>query len=353
MRGFLILILLLPFYLSAQNKAVMVFQRTVNDFGTIREADGKVEYDFVFVNKGKIPVIIKNVKSSCGCTAPQWTKRPILPGKSGYIKAVFSPDNRPGNFDKTLTVYSNAERSVRVLRIKGKVIPIKRTVLDDYPYELPSGLRLYYDCLLVGQLNENEVKKVEIPVYNNDDDVIKMNFENVPLGVKVYGKPAVLASKAKGVIVAEYDAGKTDVPGRVDKQLILNTGRMKHEINLSADIRQDFSGLSALQRANAPHISLAKRFITLNNVAAGKDVGFSVDISNKGKTDLLIRRVYAIRGNIVFDADNVRIKAGKSHEIKGVWKLDSSQGKQRGVAEIISNDPDNSEIKLRLTADVR
>src|SRR3989337_1775004 len=83
------------------------FEKTVHDFGTVKEDGGPVSYEFTFVNMGKEPVIIANVKASCGYTTPGWTMEPVLPGKKGFVKAQFDPMNRPGTFNKTLTITSN------------------------------------------------------------------------------------------------------------------------------------------------------------------------------------------------------------------------------------------------------
>jgi hypothetical protein len=96
----------------------MVFKSEVHDFGTVQEG-GAADYEFRFTNTGKEPIIIQRVQASCGCTTPDWTKDPILPGKSGFVKASYGTQGRPGHFDKTLTVFSNAGN--KVLTIKGDV----------------------------------------------------------------------------------------------------------------------------------------------------------------------------------------------------------------------------------------
>jgi hypothetical protein len=79
------------------------------------------EHEFVFKNMGSAPIVITNVRASCGCTTPQWTKEPIPPGQTGTIKAVFNSTGRPGAFNKSITVTSNATESVKVLKISGTV----------------------------------------------------------------------------------------------------------------------------------------------------------------------------------------------------------------------------------------
>ena len=75
---------------------------------------------FVFKNTGKEPLILKNVRSSCGCTVPEWPKEPIKRGSKGTIKVSYNT-RITGSFSKSITVYSNAEGEPVVLKIKGKV----------------------------------------------------------------------------------------------------------------------------------------------------------------------------------------------------------------------------------------
>jgi len=102
----------------------MAFDKTVNgvtshDFGSIiYGANGKVE--FTFTNNGTKPLVITEVKSSCGCTIPSWTKEPVEPGKTGVVKVEYNT-TLPGVFNKTVVVHSNANNSPVRLEIRGKV----------------------------------------------------------------------------------------------------------------------------------------------------------------------------------------------------------------------------------------
>lgn len=80
-----------------------------------------VAIDFEFTNTGKTPVVITNVKASCGCTATDYTKEPIAPGKKAYVKATYNAAAK-GGFTKTVTVTTNAEETPKVLSFKGTVI---------------------------------------------------------------------------------------------------------------------------------------------------------------------------------------------------------------------------------------
>lgn len=103
------------------NAPEITFESDVVDYGTIEHnADGNRE--FKFKNTGKEPLIITNAVGSCGCTVPTWPKEPIKPGATAVLKVKYATD-RVGQFEKTITVTSNAKTASKVLKIKGVVKP--------------------------------------------------------------------------------------------------------------------------------------------------------------------------------------------------------------------------------------
>lgn len=76
---------------------------------------------FEFKNTGKKTLLVTNVQGSCGCTATDYTKTPIAPGKSGVVTATYNAANA-GIFTKTVSVTTNVETTVKVLTIKGTVV---------------------------------------------------------------------------------------------------------------------------------------------------------------------------------------------------------------------------------------
>ncbi len=102
------------------NAPVFEFVTDVIDYGKIAFKSDGVRV-FKFKNVGKSPLVINNIKSSCGCTVPKKPTEPILPGDSGEIEVKYAT-NRPGGFSKMITVFSNASEPSKVLRIKGIVV---------------------------------------------------------------------------------------------------------------------------------------------------------------------------------------------------------------------------------------
>jgi len=115
--------------LKTKDAPIITFQEESHDFGTIKE--GVIgEYTFKFTNSGTQPLILTDVRPSCGCTTPDWSKEPVAPGKTGLIKVKFNSSGRPGKFNKSITVSSNIPNETKVLFISGVVTPSTETGTD-------------------------------------------------------------------------------------------------------------------------------------------------------------------------------------------------------------------------------
>lgn len=101
---------------------VIAFETTDHDFGTINEGE-KVTYTYKLKNTGDAPLIIQDAKPSCGCTVPEWTKTPIPPGGTGYVKAEFDSNGKPNVQNKTVTVTANTWPKQTTLKFKAMVTP--------------------------------------------------------------------------------------------------------------------------------------------------------------------------------------------------------------------------------------
>lgn len=104
--------------------AIIEFENTEHDFGTI-PYKGEGTYEFVFKSKGEEPLVLKNVRPSCGCTTPEWPKNPVKKGEKATIKVTYNT-KITGSFSKKISVYSNASDAPIVLLVKGRVEEAKK-----------------------------------------------------------------------------------------------------------------------------------------------------------------------------------------------------------------------------------
>ena len=105
---------------SADGTPSIKFTEQVWDFGTIKN-DRPASHDFEFINDGDGNLVIVDATAECGCTRPEFSDKPVVPGKKGKVKVTYNPIGRPGSFEKTVTIKTNGNpRKVR-LKIRGVV----------------------------------------------------------------------------------------------------------------------------------------------------------------------------------------------------------------------------------------
>ena len=88
-----------------------------HDFGTHPQYT-KTEFEFKIKNDSTEVLVIKNITTSCGCTTPTYSKRPVKEGKTAIVKVAYD-SARIGAFDKTIYVYTNFSTEPIELKIKG------------------------------------------------------------------------------------------------------------------------------------------------------------------------------------------------------------------------------------------
>ncbi len=104
------------------SNANIEFTEKQHDFGDVVKGE-TVSHKFEFKNTGTEPLIILNVQTTCGCTAPSWPKEPIPPGESGNILVNFNSTKKIGRQNKIITVYTNGQKPEDKLKIVCNILP--------------------------------------------------------------------------------------------------------------------------------------------------------------------------------------------------------------------------------------
>lgn len=109
--------------IKQKDKGEMTFEKMRHDFGVFAQDTATVTCEFVFTNTGKAPVIIHQASASCGCTVPEYTLEPIMPGCKGKITVTYNgKGKRPGVFRKSITIHNNGKQTPIRLYIEGEMI---------------------------------------------------------------------------------------------------------------------------------------------------------------------------------------------------------------------------------------
>ncbi len=329
----------------------MSFPKIEHDFGQVKEDGGSAVYTFEFLNKATTPIIISNVSASCGCTTPEWTKSPVAPGKKGTIKVTFDPINRPGPFDKTITINYNLDSKVAVLRIKGYVKEKDKKVEDLYPRVI-GDLRLQSSYKAFITIANTQTATDSLPILNNGSKPITLSFGLVPAHIAIKSVPATLKPNQKGILLISYNASKKNDWGFLSDnfEVLINQEKLPNNIIIiSANITEDFSKLSSKELAEAPVAVFAEQVFEFGSIQEGTPVEHEFKFTNTGKTDLIIRKVKASCGCTTVNPDDKIIKPGQSSSLKASFHTDNYNSRQTKTINIITNDPKNPNITLRLT----
>ena len=328
------------------------WEESAFDFGDIPEANGKVAHKFNFTNTGNAPLVITNVRPSCGCTTSDYTKEPVAPGGKGYVEASFDPARRIGNNSKSITVTTNSATPTSTIRFTANVIAKPNTVEDDYPRTM-GDLRLKTNHLALMNVTTNEIKEGELEIMNTKDFDLNVTFRNIPSHIEIKAVPETLKPQMKGKIIVKYNAAKKNDFGflmdRITVAVNGNTDQNKNSLSISATIEEDFTKLSAEQKANAPKIEFDTKVFDFKTINKGENVDYAFVFKNSGKSDLIIRKIKASCGCTVVNPSKEILKPGESGELKVVFNSAGKQNKQNKTITVITNDPAESQTVLRVT----
>lgn len=181
-------------------------EKEIYDFGNIAEGT-QATHEFKLKNTGDQPVVISNVQASCGCTTPAWTKDPILPGKTGMVKAVYNSEGRPGSFNKSITVTSNAATPTMILFIKGVVVSKSDAKTSIMPAEVENApkLSLNKSAYDLGKLEKGQKAVAKISYKNTGkSDLLIQGVQTACNCVSLHGTPKALKPGEQGTLELSY-----------------------------------------------------------------------------------------------------------------------------------------------------
>jgi hypothetical protein len=338
----------------AQDVAKIAFEKTSHNFGSFMEAVGVQTTTFKFKNTGTVPLIVSNVRASCGCTTPNWTREPVAPNASGEITVSYDPKNRPGVFTKTVTVSSNAQNSNVILEISGQVEQREKTLAEKYPREIGT-LRASSNHISFAQLKQTAIETKELELVNDTDKPVKVELQTVPPHMKATVEPSTIPAKGMGKLVVVYDAKLADTYGFASHRIYLSldgSKDYKNSIGVSATIEEDFSVLTPAQLAIAPVVGFNTIEYDFGDMKQGEKKDYTFNITNTGKSDLIIRNVRSSCGCTAVAPSKKVIAAGETAPIKVTFDSRGKRGRQSKSVTVITNDPKNSTSTLRVSCNV-
>lgn len=339
---------------AASQLPQIAFEYLKYDFGNINERGGRVKHPFKFTNTGKSPLVIKNVITQCGCTSTEWPREAIPPGGTGTIFATYDPLGRQGAFDKDITLETNADPAFRVLRVSGYVIPNKNSVGDMYKYQY-GNIAVNTNTLSFGKVPDSRYDSSFIGIFNignKNFDIYKIEAPN-NIQVKKYTSSIVPYSDMT-LYVNFYPKKPVEYgPIRQEIKLYTNDDTLKvKSFYVNAEVVEDFSQLDAKGKKRAPKLNLSSTELDFGNVSLFTSPEQEIKVSNKGKNDLIIRRIVRTCTCIIPTIDKMTIKKGETATLKVKWDLTNMAGSDERTFRLITNDPNNSDVEFKAKINV-
>jgi len=356
MKKLFLLLSVITLALSASAQPVMKLSEQDHNFGTFKEEAGPQSYDFIVTNTGNAPLVIQNIVASCGCTTPEWTRTPIPAGGNGKISAKYDPRDRPGQFNKTLSVYTNSKPEIVILVIKGEVVPREKTVEELFTFPVGS-VRFESNHLAFTNIKKTEKKIRVMQLINTSAVPVKVEFDQLPAHLSLKANPETLKPGQKGIVEGTYDATKNAGWGNVSDMVKVKLNGVVQEnvyYYISANLVEDFSSLSKEDLESAPVFKVDATTVDLGKMKGSTSKEVEFKFTNTGKKDLILRHVRSTCGCTAVQQGiaGAGIKPGQSSSIKAVFSSGGYKGNVTKAIYVYTNDPKNSEVVLMLKADV-
>lgn len=150
------------------------------DFGMIGEEDGTVSRIVKAVNVSSDSTFIISARTSCGCSAAEYSDTMLAPGDTTEVTLSYDPLNRPGKFLKTAKFFTGEERISNPIKLTGTVIPSRRNLDRSYP-DKAGPLRLSSAILTAGEMSRKDARPLFVGLYNDSDHPIALAAETSSL----------------------------------------------------------------------------------------------------------------------------------------------------------------------------
>lgn len=334
---------------SLASQAEARWLENLHDFGAFDENDGRVTCSFRFVNDGTEPISITAARATCGCTIPSYSRSEILAGDTARIDVTYDPTGRPGRFDKKVYINLSDGSPRTTLRITGVVIGSSNTLRSRYPVDA-GPIKMRSSVMAFGDVTKGQTKAIFFEVYNASTDTVTPQWENLPPYIHATTVMASIPPGEQTSYAMTFTADKTDLYGIVTDTIAIRPSPASEpsSIDCVANLNENFSRLTPGQRANAPVISTDTESVDFGTFDPTATASRKFTITNRGKDQLILRRVYTADPGVSVNTDRTVIKKGQKACVTVTVDPSAIHSELLNARiAIISNDPGNPTMTIR------
>ena len=288
-----------------------------------------------FTNKGDKPLIVKEVKASCGCLEVSFPKAPIAPGSRGEITLTYDA-KMLGSFYKEIEVLSNDSDKPSYIAIQGTVVTEVHDYSDEFPIDL-GNVRLMTNTIEFEDVNRGDRPTAELRILNADRTAFRPELMHLPPYLSAEFFPEDIPAGKSGTIRLTLDSEKLGGLGLNQTSIYLSRYMgdkigETNEILVSAILLPSFADMSDEALAKAPELSVSESSVEMDAALGKKGLVRTILLTNTGLSDLHIKQVQVFNKALGVSIDKSTIRPGKSTKLKitvSTHYLHKSKGRMR------------------------
>jgi len=334
----------------ASAQSGLLFETKEINLGYIPEDTGNVVVDFYFSHASKKKMIITDMDTHGGCTLLSWPQDSLHAGQKYKIAIKVNPKNRPGTFERKISLRSMPDSTAYQLVIKSYVEPAEKVWNENTNETSYGGLTVSSDYIRVGNVSENSKVERSVKIKNTGKEPISFMFSKakVPNYIFIKGLPDKLAAGLEATLSITIDFAASQKLGKYMEMLEIPFNKGENELMIYV-IGKIIPAPATT--ANKPVVEMLLKEVDLNEVSAEKPLQGSFVIKNAGLSPLLIRKVET--SCLCIDLEHkTPIAPGASATLSFTFDPRGLKGIEEKRIMLYTNAPDQPIITLLVKAKV-
>lgn len=304
---------------------------------------------FELTNKGRAPLHIDKIETSCGCTKAEYPVGDIAQDEKFTVKTEYDA-HQLGHFDKSFFIYSNGSDEPLELTLRGVVVTEVTVFAGSYPYSLGT-LKADSTSIEYDDVSKGDRPVAQIHIYNPTNRSVTPVLMHLPPYLKAEVSPSVIASAHAGVARLTLDSKQLRDYGLTQTTVYLGAypGDKVSEdkaIDVSAVLIPHFDGMSTAEKANAPHLSLSAESLDLGSLSGKSKKRGDIELTNTGHSELEISSLQMFTSGLGVSLNKTRLKPGETARLRITAESRLLKQKGRPRVLMITNDPQRPKVVI-------
>ena len=312
-----------------------------------------VEVNFDLKNKGGAQLVIKDVRTSCGCTKADYPRTPIAGGQDFTVAATYDA-RQLGHFYKQIAIYSNASNEPFYLTLKGVVVDKIIDFSGEYPFVV-GNVKTDKNNIEFDDVNSGDMPLQKIHIMNNSPKTVTPVIMHLPNYLKAEVSPTRIAPGHAGEATITLLSKKLRNFGLSQTSVYLgmfpgDKVSPDKEISVSAVLLPSFSNLTDFQRLNAPKLQLSQKDVNIHMEGKSKKTELLI-IQNTGKEMLDIQALQMFTTGLQLSLNKRHLLPGEEAKLKITVKDEIRNARSKPRVLMITNDPENAKVVININVD--